>query len=371
MKKVLTFICIATLTLTSCSRNYDKSEESGVLIHRNKNIQSGKVEKLAVTKCFSINFEEDESKDSLRALSFPVSIELDNSDNVYILDQKKCSVKKFSAAGDFIKSFGQNGNGPGEFINPRFLVIKYDTLAVVDQRRYVYSKFTTDGEFIVSSDLSKTKISSIFLTKDDNYIGMVNGFKEKSDGLYNFLSLGLYNKSFKLIKEISVKEQKEDHKQNLIMFPDKYTSDRENIYFSPSTKDKYEITIFDYKGNLKEKIINQFMKIEYTAEENNLEREKFKKYNLPEATIMQIFALRGKYKDAINKLFVDYDGNLFVDRADMMKTPNYVFDVFRNGQLLKRVEVPILRTNEISLKNNRFISIDHDLRKIQIFTYKI
>ena len=45
---------------------------------------------------------------------FPGRIRIDKDENIYVLDFKDYSVKKFDSSGNFIQKFGKKGKGPGE-----------------------------------------------------------------------------------------------------------------------------------------------------------------------------------------------------------------------------------------------------------------
>lgn len=65
-------------------------------------------------------------------LLYPVQIEIDKSNNIYVLDMKAHNVKKYNRYGDYIKKFGRSGRGPGEFMEPiRFSVLD-GKIAVAD-----------------------------------------------------------------------------------------------------------------------------------------------------------------------------------------------------------------------------------------------
>lgn len=65
-----------------------------------------------LTKVLTIGL--DESIDEEFLLSSPRSIAVDNNDNIYIVDEDK--VKIFDKDGNPKSTFGQNGQGPGEFV---------------------------------------------------------------------------------------------------------------------------------------------------------------------------------------------------------------------------------------------------------------
>ncbi len=51
-------------------------------------------------------------------LLYPSKLRVDKNNNIYILDNKDYSVKKFDKYGNFQKKFGKKGKGPGEFETP-------------------------------------------------------------------------------------------------------------------------------------------------------------------------------------------------------------------------------------------------------------
>ena len=64
----------------------------------------------------------------------PISVKTDKNENIYILDQIDCKVKKFNPQGVFIKSYGRKGKGPGETEMPtRMDVSQEGKILIVDQ----------------------------------------------------------------------------------------------------------------------------------------------------------------------------------------------------------------------------------------------
>lgn len=69
--------------------------------------------------------------------------------SVAVIDRRDQRVRIFSETGEFTRSMGGRGEGPGEFRNPWFLwVLPGDTLWVGDYRPQRFNVFTSDGEFI-------------------------------------------------------------------------------------------------------------------------------------------------------------------------------------------------------------------------------
>lgn len=58
----------------------------------------------------------------------------DTQDEIFLLDGGNAEVRVFSSDGTFLRSFGREGDGPGEFRRPDQIYLKGDTVIVVGQR---------------------------------------------------------------------------------------------------------------------------------------------------------------------------------------------------------------------------------------------
>ncbi|MDH4273265.1 MAG: 6-bladed beta-propeller, partial [Candidatus Aminicenantes bacterium] len=78
----------------------------------------------------------------------------DHQENFYILDRKEFKVHKFSADGRVLQTFGQQGQGPGDFQSPnRIVFTSRGELAILEDLNYV-SFFKTGGSFLRRLDLN-------------------------------------------------------------------------------------------------------------------------------------------------------------------------------------------------------------------------
>jgi tripartite motif-containing protein 71 len=86
-------------------------------------------------------------------LSFPVGIDVDSSDNVYVAESgasgNPSRVDKFTSSGQFITSWGSLGSDPGEFNQPKGLTLdEDDNVYVADEFNNRIQKFDSNGNFI-------------------------------------------------------------------------------------------------------------------------------------------------------------------------------------------------------------------------------
>ena len=72
----------------------------------------------------------------------------DENNNFYVLDRLEHKVFKFSPEGKLILTFGQKGQGPGDFQNPHSITYSLDGHIVVADELYNVSFLNPDGTFI-------------------------------------------------------------------------------------------------------------------------------------------------------------------------------------------------------------------------------
>jgi DNA-binding beta-propeller fold protein YncE len=68
---------------------------------------------------------------------------------MYIADNDNFKIHKFTKDGKFIKSWGSNGTGEGQFTEPNGIAIDAsDNVYVVDESEHRIQQFDSDGDFI-------------------------------------------------------------------------------------------------------------------------------------------------------------------------------------------------------------------------------
>lgn len=76
-------------------------------------------------------------------------VAVDSDDNNYVADSVLCVVKKFDRNGVFIKKWGSEGTGDGQFMRPwGIATFSGNSLLVADYFNHRIQEFSTDGDFI-------------------------------------------------------------------------------------------------------------------------------------------------------------------------------------------------------------------------------
>jgi hypothetical protein len=121
--------------------------------------------------------EEGESKDV--TLYRPRDILVDEMDNIYISDYQDGTIKVFDPDGNYIRSIGRKGEGPGEFQALSAMAFLPDgSLLAFDIRVRRTSLFDSKGEF-VSSHKWRNSHFYLILTDQSGYVADENVYGEE------------------------------------------------------------------------------------------------------------------------------------------------------------------------------------------------
>lgn len=108
----------------------------------------------------------------------PIGLTIDDSGNLFVVDNIQCNVKKFDQFGNFLMKFGGKGTGAGYFWNPQGIA--------VDNEGYIYvsdlgtadgndaqdqiEKYDSDGNFVLSWDHPDGRGLNSFVRNSSNFI---------------------------------------------------------------------------------------------------------------------------------------------------------------------------------------------------------
>ena len=265
MKPILILLgVIVILMFTSCSSDEkeglfpavssDKSSEENVeIISNTKEGLWGKDKKISLEEDLIIGKEYGTEKEMfgyIRILTF------DDEDHIFIADSYELAIRVFDEQGNFVNSFGREGNGPGEFVTLDDIHwCRFDnTLYIPDRRNNRINKFSTDGKFVEALKTTKFKIRVMGIASFADGKFMLTGMRFGGDFAdYRIL---VVDHTFENV----IAEYGEDfpiHKTGMDYFPNfsdvGIVSGTQLYYTSPS---EYKIVLFD--GNLhKSKIIKK------------------------------------------------------------------------------------------------------------------
>jgi hypothetical protein len=92
-----------------------------------------------------------DSEDDAEFFGFVRDLVVDDEGNVYVLDRQLCEVRAYSVDGHYLRSFGREGEGPGEFRRPMGLaLLPGSRIGVVLGMPARVAAFGLDGEIMPS-----------------------------------------------------------------------------------------------------------------------------------------------------------------------------------------------------------------------------
>ena len=304
-------------------------------------------------------------EDSFVSVHLETPTQIDKDSSFFFLDSKNSKVVKFDKNGQFITSFSNPGNGPGEFPNHyvQSYYITNDSLYLLNQCEYRIIVFDTDGKFIHNRQFARESMSSgrdMFVR--NNKILIYKTF------------YGMYEKCTQrlLLADLNMKAFKEIYTLDTVETPAMLMSGKnsleiacseDEIYMSiPGDYDRYLINVYDLKGNLMHKIKKHYRRVKINNDKlkSSLNKNGISKKGLSD------------YKNPIELMFCDTKGRLFVNSPrDDDKGGCYHFDIFQNGEFINRVafEVPD-NIDWIVFKNDFAYGFDCDNNTISVYEYK-
>jgi hypothetical protein len=124
-----------------------------------------------------------------------------SDNNIYISDSHFGSIRILNNSGEFKKSFGQIGKGPGDLFLPRHMIVASNKLFVWEVGNKRFSIFTTDGKFINHTSLKNKGIIKDMKMLENGRIILERELSGKiKKEFVQFFVLELYSKELDFIK---------------------------------------------------------------------------------------------------------------------------------------------------------------------------
>ncbi len=268
----------------------------------------------------------------------------------------KSKICKFNNKGEFVKTFGNKGNGPGEFIRSSQIFFMGEKISVFDSQTKKIIKFDKDGKFISNINVNCPILINNVRKINNDLISLVF-YKILDINKQEIMKywLEIRDTDYKLKKSILIYEYIFDPKK---MEPldhiHTYAAGESLIYIELNGKENYEIKIFDFEGNYKSTIKKDYRKIRF-------EKEEIERYSDMLKNIKRYGGnCRGsKYKKAINGLFIDKYNNLLVLPSKLRKADeeNSMFiDFYKDNKYITSTKIDtLLKGSDFMYVNYRII----------------
>ena len=142
MPKVIILFCFCGLFL-ACNENTEIAQDKLPLPH--SGVRTAKKEKVRMEKVGEILLREDNEVHIGTVKKLRV-----DENHVFLMDTSLKQILMFSLEGEFIRTLGRRGGGPGEFRYLYTMDVKNNLVACFDQGNFRITLFDTSGVFIRS-----------------------------------------------------------------------------------------------------------------------------------------------------------------------------------------------------------------------------
>jgi len=243
-------------------------------------------------------------------------IAVDNSGKIYVCDGGNYRVVIFDSTGNYLKSFGNKGRGPGEFLNPsRISFDKENRIYILDSKLRRVNQFTKDGEFIKSASVREMVLDIAVKDSSSIYLSTLSFLTE------DYL-IKQYNIQGDMINSFCAKLEATDN-VSIAGESGKIYYRNDAVYYAFPYP--YRIEKFNYSGS-RQMVITLF-------------KSEFKPPSLPSKVQGQEMVLGGELSSMIRGIEVLESGIIVVNIYFKMKAPELDF-FSKNGKYLQTIALP-------------------------------
>ncbi|MFC1529148.1 6-bladed beta-propeller [Gemmatimonadota bacterium] len=150
--------------------SFDITTEDGIRVAENSGRPRYPGELFTYTEVLRLN-QDESNPESL--LAYPGLVITDEAGSFYVEDARDNRLVKFDATGNYLRTIGRQGAGPGEYRSVSLECIHNGILVITDTQLNRVSFFRTDGSFVDSSPLpdhGRLQIQQFHLGPDDEWI---------------------------------------------------------------------------------------------------------------------------------------------------------------------------------------------------------
>jgi len=299
----------------------------------------------------------------------PRDIDADNEGNIYVLDTRACTIKKYNPEGKYLRNIGRVGEGPGEFQRPRRLCISREgNIFVADWNTDKIHILNSEGKFERASHLASLDLISV--TGNEELIAGYRHYEEENNKLKYFYKVGKYDPQKEEIHDFYTQKQLRTARVSDGTFTFEYPlfvrwdiNSKDQIIIA--TANTYEMKVFTPDGSLLNKYILDVNPIPVTGEAERKISEILKRIRTGLGVDDPETRKIVEYYPVFNCISIDEKDRIWVERYDPYwrdKTrKEIIFDVFSaEGKFSFTTKIEMDIYPQLKFKNGYIYTLARD-----------
>lgn len=255
--KIVSILLLVPLLLVtlSCTQNENKwkgtvEKIDGVTVVKNSNEPIFPEKRIEFIKELSIG---DEEKGDDYIFTDADNLAIDSKGDIYVLDKRQTTIKKYNNQGEHIINLGRSGQGPGEFEMLVFIETNdKDELFALDLMQREIEVFNSDGSYGRTIKIDWIKPSRIRVMQNGSFLAEHDIIVASDEGRSNkFAKVGILDFENMVANDIFEKKQLFYNRIAAFIVPQYLVWDvgpDNKIYIGSA--DKYTISVFSSSGSL-------------------------------------------------------------------------------------------------------------------------
>ena len=255
MNKSMALILLFTLLTISCKKQTNEwkgtiTEEDGVIVVRNPKEPLYGEEVISLEE--ELRIGEAEGREEY--MFSRILIDVDEEENIYVLDNQPATIRVFDKQGEYLRTIGKKGQGPGELASPRTIQITpRNEIMIYDFGTRRLTFYSLDGEFL--RHVSAAKALVLAAMKMDSQGNITSIYVDRENA-----SLIKYDSNLEPLLRISNVKLDEDRDLSVFraMIPGHHFCIAKEDKIVCGYSDKFELQVYDKDGLLRRKISKEY-----------------------------------------------------------------------------------------------------------------
>lgn len=296
-----------------------------------------------------VTFVEDLSldgidKDGNIIIYKPLLSFVDDNENIYIVEFQDQVIKVFGPDGEYHKTIGAKGSGPGEFqFISGFAATKDGIFLVTDQTARRTSFFNSSGKLLKSFQWRKNR-TGLHLVKKSSYLTQERNYgRIQQRGVFSIKEIDFDGKEIRSYGEFTGSEHlivRHNQGTSYSNMPDspysKFAGDQDRGLLYHCFTNQYIIEVYDISGKLFRKITRPYEPVPFTKKDAEKYRSGYK--NHPREAVKKVVRnmKMPQVKTVVSRMTVDDAGYLWVRTNEKKEEDGKIltaFDIFNTDGL--------------------------------------